>query len=52
MDYDYLFGIFKLFSSQTGGVIVGVPVSSAIDRGFYIRSSQTKGYKIGICCYQ
>ena len=26
-------------------------VSSAVDRGFESRSSQTKDYKIGICCF-
>jgi hypothetical protein len=41
-----------LITNRIGAVIVGVPVSSVIDRGLYIRSSQTKGYKIGICCYQ
>ena len=28
-----------------------VLASSAVDRGFEIRSGQTKDYKIGICCF-
>ena len=31
--------------------MVSVPASSAVDRGFEPRSGQTKGYKIGICCF-
>ena len=34
-----------------GGVMVGVLASSAVDRGFELRSGQTKDYKIGICCF-
>jgi hypothetical protein len=26
-------------------------VSSAVDRGFELRSGKTKDYKIGICCF-
>ena len=26
-------------------------VSSAVDRGFELRSAQTKDYEIGICCF-
>jgi hypothetical protein len=33
------------------GVMVGVLDSSAVYRGFEPRSSQTKDYKIGICCF-
>jgi hypothetical protein len=32
-----------------GGVMLRVLSSSAIHRGFEIRSCQTKDYKIGIC---
>jgi hypothetical protein len=31
-----------------GGVMVNVPTSSVLDRGFEPRSGQTKDYKIGI----
>jgi hypothetical protein len=34
-----------------GGVMVGVLVSSAVDRWFEPRSGKTKDYKIGICCF-
>ena len=31
--------------------MVSVIVSSAVDRGFELRSAQTKDYEIGICCF-
>ena len=31
--------------------MVSVLASSTIDRGFETRSSQTKDFKIGICCF-
>ena len=31
--------------------MISVFTSSAVDRGFEPRSSQTKDYKIGICCF-
>ena len=31
--------------------MVSVLASSAVDRGFVLRSGQTKDYKIGICCF-
>ena len=31
--------------------MVRVLASSAVDRGFAHRSSQTKDYKIGMCCF-
>ena len=31
--------------------MVSVLASSAVDRGFWPRSDQTKDYKIGICCF-
>ena len=31
--------------------MVSVLASSVIDRGFELRSGQTKDYKIGICCF-
>ena len=34
-----------------GGVMVSVLDSSAVDRGFELRSIQTKDYKICICCF-
>jgi hypothetical protein len=37
--------------NDIGGVVVSVLVSSAVDRGFWPRSGQTKDYTIGICCF-
>jgi hypothetical protein len=37
--------------NRIGGVMVSVLASSAVDRGFEPRSSQTKDYEIGICCF-
>jgi hypothetical protein len=34
-----------------GGVMVSVLASSAVYRGFELRSGQTKDYKIGNCCF-
>jgi hypothetical protein len=34
-----------------GGVMDSVLASSAVDRGFGLRSGQTKGYAIGSCCF-
>ena len=31
--------------------MVSKPASGAVDHGFEPRSSQTKDYKIGICCF-
>jgi hypothetical protein len=31
--------------------MVSMLASSAVDRGFELRSGQTKDYKIGICCF-
>ena len=31
--------------------MVSMLMSSAVDRGFELRSGQTKEYKIGICCF-
>jgi hypothetical protein len=42
---------FQLMSNGIGDVIVSVITSSAVDRGFQLRSGQTKGYEIGICCF-
>ena len=39
------------FFNRIGGVMVSVPASSVVDRGFEPWSSQTKDYKIGICCF-
>jgi hypothetical protein len=33
------------------GVLVSVLASGAVDRGFGLRSSRTKDYAIGICCF-
>jgi hypothetical protein len=45
----YLLSIY--FLNGIGDVIVIVLASSAIDRGVESRSSQTKDYEIGICCF-
>ena len=37
--------------NSIGGVMVSVLASGAVDRGFELRSDQTKDYKIGIYCY-
>jgi hypothetical protein len=34
-----------------GRVMVSMLTSSAVDHGFESQSSQTKDYKIGICCF-
>ena len=41
----------QLITNRTGGVIVRVLASIALDRGFESRSLQTKDYKICICCF-
>ena len=42
-------GILK--TNRIGGGMVIVFASSAVDRGFELRSCQTKDYEIGICCF-
>jgi len=37
--------------NHIGDVMVSVLASSALDRGFELRSCQAKDYKIGICCF-
>jgi hypothetical protein len=39
------------FKDRIGGVMVSVLASSVVDNGFEPWSSQTKDYKIGICCF-
>ena len=41
----------SLNMNRIGGVKVSVLASSVVDRGFELRSGQTKDYKIGICCF-
>jgi hypothetical protein len=52
---DHKFGSFIIYFlyiiNYISEVVVSVPTSSAEDRGFEPRSSQTKDYKIGICCF-
>ena len=38
-----MYGISGVMSSMLG--------SSAVDRGFELRSGQSKDYNIGICCF-
>ena len=42
---------FLSFFNHIGGVMVSIPASSVVDRGFEPRSGQTKDYAIGICCF-
>jgi len=41
--------IHHILCNRTGGVMVSVLASSAVDRGFQHRSCQTTHYKIGMC---
>jgi hypothetical protein len=41
----------KLAINRIGGIMVSVIASSAVDRGFEPRSSQTRDYGIGMCCF-
>ena len=41
---------FPFKVNRIDGVMVSVLVSSAVERGFELRSGQTKDYKIGIDC--
>ena len=40
-----------IVDNRIGGVMVNVLTSTAVDRGFGPRSSQTKHYTIDICCF-
>jgi hypothetical protein len=61
LDSIELYCLFLAFSQQRtsyietvyriSDVIVSVLASSAVDSGFESRSSQSKDYKIGICCF-
>ena len=42
---------YLIHHNRIGGVIIIVLASSAVDRGFELRSGQTKDYKISICCF-
>ena len=39
------------YNNRIVGVMNGLFVSSAVDRGFEPRSGQIKDYKIGMCCF-
>ena len=41
---------FPFKVNRIDGVMVSVLASSAVERGFDLRSGQTKDYKIGIYC--
>jgi hypothetical protein len=43
--------IYKTLHNRIGGVLVSVLAASGEDREFLPRSSETKDYKIGICCF-
>jgi hypothetical protein len=38
-------------TNRIGGVVFSVLSTSVVDRGIEPWSGQTKGYKIGICCF-
>ena len=40
-----------MVGDRIGGVMVSMLTSSAVDRGFELRSGQAKDYKIGICYF-
>ena len=40
-----------LTRNRVGGVMVRILASRAVCHGFELRSSQTKDYKISICCF-
>jgi hypothetical protein len=42
---------FPVMLNRINGVMVTVLDSSAVDRVFESRTSQTKDYRIGICCF-
>jgi hypothetical protein len=43
--------MFKPERTAIDGVLVSVIASSVVDRGFELRSGQTKNYKIGMCSF-
>ena len=42
---------YILNNNRIDGVIISMLALSVVDRGFESRSSQTKDYEIGICCF-
>jgi predicted LPLAT superfamily acyltransferase len=40
-----------MVGDRIGGIMVSMLTSSAVDRGFELRSGQAKDYKIGICYF-
>jgi hypothetical protein len=42
---------YTICLNRIGGVMVSMFTSSTVDRGFEPCSSQTKDYKIDICCF-
>ena len=48
---DVLTSCDSTLDNRISGILVSVLASSAVDRGFEPRSSQTWEYKIGICCF-
>ena len=47
----YCSSLLPFILTRIGGVMVSVPSSSAVYRGFESQSGQTKDYKIGMCCF-
>ena len=51
-DYiDYIQMKVPVSMNCIGGVMISMPASSAVNRGFEPRSGHTKDYEIGICCF-
>ena len=51
LSFWYIYIYIYICCSRIGGVMVGVLVSSVVDRGFEPQLGKTKDYKIGICCF-
>jgi hypothetical protein len=41
----------RVVNNSIGGVVVSALAAGTVDRGFEFRASQTKDYKIYICCF-
>ena len=46
-----MYFVLQILINRVDGVMVSMLVSSAVDRGFEPRLSQTKDYRIGICWF-
>jgi len=41
----------RVVNKSIGGVVVSALAAGTVDRGFESRASQTKDYKICMCCF-